>query len=90
MKKIMCKIELFDVSQNIYIVDTETGDMDYVATTTFDTIDKTLATLSYSKSIPNIVLMGATGFSEQLATNIINYSKTTYGEDKINLEIEVK
>ena len=34
--------------------------------------------------------MGATGFGEQLATDTINYSKTTYGEDKTNLEIEVK
>lgn len=88
-KKLLCNIELFNLNQNIYTVDIDTGDIDLVATTTLDSIVKTISILSHTMSISNISLIGSIGFGEQIAKDIIEYSKTNY-DNNINLEIEVK
>lgn len=89
MKKIVCNIEMFDLYQSIQIIDTDTNKVEDVVRVTQNDLKETLALISYQNKIPQIVLHGHP-FGEYLAKDIIEYSKSKYGENEINLEIEVK
>lgn len=89
MNKIICNINLFDLNQNIYLVNFETGEMDYLATASLDTIATTIATLSHKLTIFNIALHCNMELGTQLKQDIIEYSKTKYNISEHNLEIEV-
>lgn len=88
MKKIICAINLFDLYQSVQIADTKTGEIEEVAKVPRDDLEETIAAVSYKYQIPQVILSGHP-FGKQIAQDIIEYSKTTYGEDKTNLEIEV-
>jgi hypothetical protein len=87
MKKIICSIELFDLYQSIQIADTETGEIEEVAKVPRDDLEETIAAVSYKYQVPQVILSGHP-FGEQIAQDIIEYSKTTYGKD-IELKVEV-
>lgn len=88
MKKIVCNIEIFDLYQHIFIVNTETGESREIKEV-FDLNDlaQEIAKLSYVTAISNITLSGNKIFAIQLKQEILAYSKIKFGRN--NLEIEV-
>ena len=88
MKKIVCDFQMFDVNQIIYIADIETGKVEIVANVPVEQLIETLATISNNKQIFSLLINGNKSFGNELAKQIIEYSKTHYSENI--LEIEVK
>lgn len=88
MNKIFCNINLFDLNQNVLIVDIQTG-FTIFSTQVSDISDlpRTISTLSNNSGISEIVLSGEKTFAYKLKDTILEYAKTNYAIN--NLEIEV-
>lgn len=69
------------------MADTETGEIEEVAKVPRDDLEETIAAVSYKYQVPRVILSGHP-FGEQIAQDIIEYSKTTYDKN-IELEVEV-
>lgn len=89
MKKIICNVEVFDLYQKIQIADTDTGEIDLLAECIRDDLEETIAQLCYENKISKVLLMGHPSFNNQLAIDILEYSKSKYGISDNNLEVEV-
>lgn len=87
MKKIFCKLNIFDLEQKIYIIDTEANTKDIVAIASIEELPATIAAISAEMNVSNIVLSGNFTYNSLLGKNIIAYSKLNYNTNEINVEV---
>lgn len=85
MSKIVCKIEMFDFSQKVFI--STDGELTPIADTTINDLPLTLSTLCYQHDIPKVVLYGNKFYAQQVSDKTLEFAKTNYAMN--NLEIEV-
>mgnify|MGYP006896622694 CR=1 FL=1 len=87
MKKIICSINPFNLYQSIQIADTGAGTVEEVAKVPSDDLEEMLASISYENNISQIILSGHP-LVDQMAKDIIEYSKETYDKNT-KLKVEV-
>lgn len=78
---------MFDLHQNIYILDVSSGEKERIAITTFEEIPEVISAMSDAKNINKVILMGNKVLCDDITQNILAYSKKYY--NKNNIEIEV-
>lgn len=87
MKKIYCELHLFDLHQNIYIVDDVSGERTCVAIATMEELPEVISAISNSKDIRHVVLHGNSIMSAAVSEDIVTYSKIHYGWNTIEVEV---
>jgi hypothetical protein len=87
MKKIIYDINLFTINSPIYIADPEAGKVDHICDVPLTSVVETISSLCAKENISQISLSGNPTYGEQLAKDIIEYSKINYSENKIEIEV---
>lgn len=87
MKKVFCEIHLFELHQNVFIID-DNNNIKQSAITTIENLPKAINAVCDKEKTYNIVLGGNSIYGEALKEKIINYSKNHYTWSD-NIEIEV-
>ena len=87
MKKIICNLQLFDLQQTIYIAnsESETENLQQAIKVPMSELVEAMATLSHNQQIFSLVINGNKSFGNELAKKIIEYSKTNYSENNIEI-----
>jgi len=89
MKKIYCDLHIFDLSQKIYVYDTETGSLECVAIATIEELPEVINAVCAETGIPNVHLGGNLSYAHMVSEDILAYSKMK-DNHKNNIVIEVK
>ena len=87
MKKIVCEISLFDLHQRIFLIDTETKEKNWIAIAMIDSIPETVSALCDKQKVYSIVLTGNKGYNNTLSKDILEYSRTHYSNNLIEIEV---
>ena len=89
MKKIVCNLNLFDINQNVYIIDYET-DSHSVKTfsqISMDELPNFIQALAEEEQVETIVLNGENTYCKAMAENVAKYFSNNYSTNKINIEV---
>lgn len=87
MRKIYCELHIFDLHQRVYIVDTATGNKECIAITTLEELPEVINAISDSEKVHKVLLAGNSVFSATLSEDIVNYAKTHYSWNNIEVEV---
>lgn len=78
---------MFDLHQNIFVVEPETGDKECVAITTMEELPEVISAICDAKKVYSVLLSGNSVYSEAVRQDLLAYSKKHYSWN--NLEVEV-
>ena len=78
---------MFDLHQNIFVVEPETGDKECVAITTMEELPEVISAICDSKKVYSVLLSGNSVYGEAVRQDLLTYSKKHYSWN--NLEVEV-
>ncbi len=87
MKKIYCDLKMFNLFQDIYIIDSLTGEKEKIITIPMEKVAETISLISNEKNISKIILTGKCDFNNAIADSIISHSKIFYKKDNIEVEV---
>lgn len=85
MKKIICHVELWDMSQHPVLLDC--GQIIELPDCPLEKLDEMLAVYSQKYETNSIALYGAKIYNEKLAHDIYEYSATHYGINDLEIEV---
>lgn len=89
MKKVYCDLHIFDLTQKIYIYDTETGNLECVALATIEELPEVINAVCAETGVPNVHLGGNLSYAHMVSEDIVAYSKMNYST-KQDIIVEVK
>lgn len=78
---------MFDLHQNIFVVEPETGDKECVASTTMEELPEVISAICDAKKVYSVLLSGNSVYGEAVRQDLLAYSKKHYNWN--NLEVEV-
>lgn len=87
MKKVYCEIHMFDLHQNIYIVDSDTGNKECVAMTTLEGLPEVISAICNAEKICRVSLGGNNVYGATISENIVAYLKKHYSQNNIEVEV---
>lgn len=87
MKKIVCEIHLFDLHQRVFLVDTETNEKNWIAIAMIDSIPETVSALCDKQKVYSVTLTGNKEYNNTLSKDILEYSRTHYNNNSIEIEV---
>lgn len=87
MKKIICNLNLFAMNSPIFILDTDTGNLEHICDSGLLLLPTTLSALSADKQISKVCLSGNKQYGYKIAQDTLEYSKTNYSENNIEIEV---
>lgn len=87
MKKIFCDLHMFDATQQIFIMDTETGSMEHITTTTLEELPEIISAVCFSKDLDEVLLTGNSIYCSAVAEDVVTYSKMNYNSKNIKVEV---
>ena len=87
MKKVYCEIHMFDLHQNIYIVDSTTGNKECVAITTLEELPEVISAICDAKKVYKVWLGGNSVYGAAVSEDIVAYSKKHYSWNNIEVEV---
>ena len=87
MKRVYCELHMFDLHQNVYVVDTDTGAKDCVAITTMEELPEVISAICDNKQIYKVLLTGNSVLSNAVSEDILTYSKKHYNWNNIEVEV---
>ncbi len=87
MKKIYCELHMFDLHQNIYIIETSTGEKECIAKATMEELPEVISAICDAKNINKVWLSGNSIYSAAVSEDIISYSKKHYNWNNIEVEV---
>ena len=85
MEKIYCELHLFDLNQNIYIVNED--NIECVAQTTMEELPEVISAICDAKHIYKVTLAGNSVFGAAVSEDILAYSKKHYNWNNIEVEV---
>lgn len=85
MSKICCELNLFDLKQNVYIVDNK--EVKFATATTMDELPKVVSTLCKERDINEVVIIGNEACGGAIADSILIYSNKNYAMNNIEIEV---
>ena len=89
MKKVYCDLHIFDLSQKIYVYDTDIGDLECVALSTIEELPEVINAVCAETGIQTVHLGGNLSYAHMVSEDIVAYSKMNYSHQN-NLIVEVK
>ena len=87
MKRVYCEIHMFDLHQNVYVVNPSTGDKECVAITTLEELPEVISAICDNKQVYKVLLTGNSILSSAVSEDILSYSKKHYGWNNIEVEV---
>lgn len=87
MKRIVCEIHLFDLHQRVFLVDSETKEKKCIATAMIDSIPEIVSALCDNRKVYSVVLTGNKEYNNTLSKDILEYSRTHYSNNLIEIEV---
>jgi hypothetical protein len=87
MKKLYCELHLFNLDQQIYIIDPESGYKEQVAIATMEELPEVLCAICDSKDISKIWLSGNSVFGQAIKEDVLSYTKQHYSWNDIEIEV---
>ena len=78
---------MFDLHQQVFILDAENNNKTCVAITTMEQLPEVISALSNEKNISKVVLSGNSIFSAAVSEDILAYSKKHYSWNNIEVEV---
>ena len=87
MKRVYCELHMFDLHQNVYIVDTDTGEKNCVAITTMEELPEVISAICDAKKIYKVFLAGNSVYSAAVSEVILEYSNRYYNWNNIEVEV---
>lgn len=87
MKRVYCEIHMFDLHQNIYVVDPETGNKECVAMTTLEELPEVISAICDAQKVYKVTLSGNSVYGAAVSEDILAYSKKHYNWNNIEVEV---
>lgn len=87
MRKVYCELHMFDLHQNIYIVDTDTGSKECIAITTMEELPEVISAICDAKKVYKVFLTGNSVYGAAVSEDIVAYSKKHYSWNNIEVEV---
>ena len=78
---------MFDLNQNIYIIDPEVGTKEVVAITTMEELPEVISAICDSQKVFKVMLTGNSVFGSAVAEDILAYTKRHYSWNNIEVEV---
>ena len=78
---------MFDLHQNVYLVDPSTGNKDCVAITTLKELPEVISAICDAKKVFKVTLTGNSIYGAAVSEDIIAYSKKHYSWNNIEVEV---
>lgn len=78
---------MFDLHQNIFVVEPETGDKECIAIATMEELPEVISAICDAKKVYSVLLSGNSVYGEAVRQDLLTYSKKHYNWN--NLEVEV-
>lgn len=89
MKKIVCNLNLFDFTQPIYSLDTETGETELLADTSIAGLPAVISAICSETDISDIVLQGSYIYALTVRNDILEHYNMNYSFLKKEINVEV-
>lgn len=87
MKKVYCELHMFDLHQNIYIVETDTGEKECIAKATMEELPEVISAICDAKNVNKVWLSGNSIYGAAVSEDVISYSKKHYNWNNIEVEV---
>ena len=87
MKKVYCDLHMFEANQQVFIMDTDTNEIEYVTSVTMEELPEIVCAISNSKGLDEVLLTGNSIYGSAVAEDIVAYSKMNYNEKNIKVEV---
>lgn len=87
MKRVYCEIHMFDLHQNIYVVDPVVGNKEHVAITTLEELPEVISAICDAKKVSKVTLAGNSIYGAAVAEDLLAYSKKHYSWNNIEVEV---
>ena len=78
---------MFDLHQNVFIVDPSTGNKECVAITTLEELPEVISTICDARKEFKVTLAGNSVFGAAVSEDILAYSKKHYNWNNIEVEV---
>lgn len=78
---------MFDLHQNIYIVDPSVGFKEQIAITTLEELPEVISAICDAKQIFKVTLAGNSIYGAAVAEDLLTYSKKHYNWNNIEVEV---
>lgn len=87
MKKIVCEINLFDLHQRVFLINSETKEKKCIATVMIDSVPEAISALCNNQKVYSVTLTGNREYNNTLSKDILEYSRTHYNNNSIEIEV---
>ena len=87
MKTIICHFSLFDLHQNVYLVDSETETHKHIAATTMEELGQIIANSCQATGTNKVHLFGNKQYADAIINDIDIYSNQAYSNHVIEIEV---
>lgn len=87
MKRVYCEINMFDLHQNVYVVDSSTGNKECVAITTLEELPEVISAICDAREVYKVTLAGNSIYGAAVFEDILAYSKKHYNQNNIEVEV---
>lgn len=87
MKKIYCDINMFELDQRVYIVDSDSNIPEAVSITTLEDLPEVINTICNNEQIDTVCLGGCKAYVEELSESILTCAEKKYNQNNIIVEV---
>lgn len=78
---------MFDLHQNVYVVDSNTGNKECVAITTLEELPEVISAICDAREVYKVTLAGNSIYGAAVSEDILAYSKKHYNQNNIEVEV---
>ena len=78
---------MFDLHQNVYVVDPTVGNKEQVAITTLEELPEVISAICDAKKVFKVILAGNSIYGAAVAEDLLAYSKKHYSWNNIEVEV---
>lgn len=87
MKTIVCNFNLFDLHQNVYLINPEENVNRHIAITNLEDLGKVIAEMCTNNNATKIHLYGNASFAQAIIRDIDIHSGSAYSKNIIEVEV---
>lgn len=78
---------MFDLHQNVYVIDSSTGNKECVAITTLEELPEVISAICDAREVYKVTLGGNSIYGAAVSEDILAYSKKHYNQNNIEVEV---
>lgn len=78
---------MFDLHQNVYVIDSSTGNKECVAITTLEELPEVISAICDAKKVFKVTLAGNSIYGAAVSEDILAFSNRHYNQNNIEVEV---